>query len=220
MSQQSSIDLDYRPSTYWPESENQEQRLSHIHGKGRRDITRNALESGGIRELNWIGPELSAESLSEQDRQAWGRIHPSMMGGEYLPQYEENEVEIARISLKSVTSDQISIRASGRDRDIHYSVVDEYETGYQLAIERSQEPLTLAELITLLDQTDNPFKEAGGGLVRSHWKFNIEYMDPEEAIDFVSVESAFYLDLRSYYSEEAEEWLAEQSTNDEEFSYV
>jgi hypothetical protein len=216
MSQQSSIDLGYRPSTYWPESENREQRLSHIQGKARRDITRNALESGGISELNWIGPELASESLSEQDRKAWGRIHPSMMGGEYLPQYEENEVEIARISLQSVTSDQISIRASSRDGEIHYSVVDEYETGYQLAIERSDEPLTLAELIKLLDQTSNPFNRAGGGLVRNHWEFNVEYSDPEEAVDFVSIESAFYYELDKYYAVEANLWLAEQMVYDDD----
>jgi len=93
MPNHSSINLEYRPSTYWPESENREQRLAHIHGKARRDITRKIPDSGGIAELNSLGPELSAESLSEQARQAWGGIHPSHMGGEFLPPYKYSEVE-------------------------------------------------------------------------------------------------------------------------------
>jgi hypothetical protein len=32
------------------------------------------------------------------------------MGGEYLPDYEEGDVEIARIELESTTADVISIR--------------------------------------------------------------------------------------------------------------
>ena len=213
MSPQSSIDLQYRPSTYWPESENRKQRLTHIHGKVRRDITRHALESGGIRELNSFEPELSAESLSEQDRRAWGAVHPSMMGGEYLPQYENSEVEIACISLKSTTSDQISIRAWSQDGDIGYRVVDEYETEYQLPIESSREPLNLKELITLLDETNHSFNESGSGLIRYHWECDPQFTDPEEAIDFVSIDSAYYPELCIYYEIEAKEWLVEHSVN-------
>ena len=217
MSHQSSIDLEYRPSTYWPESENREQRLARIHGKARRDITRQTLESGGIDELNSLGPELSVESLSEQARQAWGGIHPSHMGGEYLPPYIDSEVEIARISLKSVTSDQISIRACGWDGDIQYRVVDEYETEYQLPIENSHEPLTLTELIMLIDQTNHSFNETGSGLIRYHWDRNTGFTDPEEAIDFVSVESAFYPGLTTFFAAEARRWLETHKEPDEEF---
>ena len=40
------------------------------------------------------------------------------MGGEYLPGYRRNEVEIVRIELDSTTSDVISLRARpiGRKR--------------------------------------------------------------------------------------------------------
>ena len=54
MTKNISNDLEYRPSTYWPEAENREQRLSRIQGKARRDITRKALEEGGIEALNAI----------------------------------------------------------------------------------------------------------------------------------------------------------------------
>ena len=113
MTQDSSFDFKYRPDTYWPGSETREQRLSHIQGKARRDITRKALEEGGIEALNIIGAEVATETLSEDNRQAWGSIHPSLMGGEYLPDYEESDVEIARISLESVTADQVCVLASG-----------------------------------------------------------------------------------------------------------
>ena len=60
----------------------------------------------------------------------WGRLHPSNMGGEYLPLLRKGEVEIARISLQSVTADQISIRARRLSKRIGYRIVDEYEMGY------------------------------------------------------------------------------------------
>ena len=48
------------------------------------------------------------------------------MGGEYLPKLEKGEVEIARISLRSVTADQISARARRIGAQIEYAIVDEY----------------------------------------------------------------------------------------------
>jgi hypothetical protein len=38
-------------------------------------------------------------------RSALGRLHPSFMGGEYLPDRRDTEVEIARINIDSTTSD-------------------------------------------------------------------------------------------------------------------
>ena len=64
--------------------------------------------------------------LDKAMREAWGRMHPSNMGGEYLPPLRKGEVEIARISLESVTADQISVRARRVRERIRYRVVDEY----------------------------------------------------------------------------------------------
>ena len=58
------------------------------------------------------------------------------MGGEYLPGYRRNEVEIVRIELDSTTSDVISLRARpiGRKRPrIVYTLVDEHQTELRLA---------------------------------------------------------------------------------------
>ena len=61
-------------------------------------------------------------------------IHPSFMGGEYLPDYGRDEVEIARIELDSTTSDVINVRAQPRGKRIRYSVCDEY--GWSIAFRR------------------------------------------------------------------------------------
>jgi hypothetical protein len=62
----------------------------------------------------------------ERRRLALGRLHPSFMGGEYLPDRRDTEVEIARINIDSTTSDVTSVYAkAGKDR-IRYRVVDEY----------------------------------------------------------------------------------------------
>ena len=44
----SGIDLDFRSSTYWPESQTQEQLLANIKSKVRRDMARNQLLYGRI----------------------------------------------------------------------------------------------------------------------------------------------------------------------------
>jgi hypothetical protein len=60
------------------------------------------------------------------------------MSGEYLPDFEGDEVEIARVTLASATGDIISIRGRHEGGRIHYRIVDEYddETVYQCEVER------------------------------------------------------------------------------------
>ena len=79
---------------------------SGISGEARRKLHRARIEAGVP-----VDDGLDAPVLDEAMRAAWGRIHPTNMGGEYLPPLREGEVEIARISLESTTADQISVRA-------------------------------------------------------------------------------------------------------------
>jgi hypothetical protein len=70
------------------------------------------------------------------------------MGGEYLPDQQENEIEIARVTIASTTSDVTSVYACRNKDDIHYRAVDEYE-GDTLSDQTtcsSKLPLTLGEL--------------------------------------------------------------------------
>ncbi|MFB3077873.1 MAG: hypothetical protein ACE1Y4_07675, partial [Lysobacterales bacterium] len=118
------IDLNYRPDTYWPESLTPEQLLSRIHGKERQDIACLTYAACGFSGLDAF---LAREALTHEEREAWGRVHPLCMGGEYLPDTEAGEVEIARLSMQSTTGDQISMRARQADGVIRYRVVGEYE---------------------------------------------------------------------------------------------
>jgi hypothetical protein len=47
----------------------------------------------------------------DDECKGWGAVHPLLMGGEYLPGVDKEEVEIMRISLASTSGDQISVRA-------------------------------------------------------------------------------------------------------------
>ena len=58
---------------------------------------------------------LRSPSLTEDERNRFGAIHPSFMGGEYLPDCNPSETEIARVKLRSTTQDLISIRATRED---------------------------------------------------------------------------------------------------------
>ena len=202
------IDLTYRSDTYWPDELNQEHLLARIGGKVRRDMVRDALARGDIASID---PILAEETLSEADRRSWGLVHPDLWGGEYLPDLDAGDVEIARISLRSSLSDQISVRAARAGDKIRYSVCDEYETEYELAVTESQLPLTLGELIALIDGSGTSEEEASGGLLVRHWENMLEWGHPlDECIDFASISSAWYPELAAYYEEVAGDWCAAQ----------
>jgi hypothetical protein len=94
----SDFDFDYRPETYWPDDDSPTKRIAKIKGAVRRKIAKETLEGEG--ELPSDDP-MFEETLSGEDREAIGRLHPSFMGGEYLPDTEEDEVQIASIDLAS-----------------------------------------------------------------------------------------------------------------------
>ncbi|MFC1560561.1 hypothetical protein ACFL3W_01305 [Pseudomonadota bacterium] len=125
-----------------------------------------------------------------------------------MPRLEEKEVEIARISLDSVTYDQISIRARGELGNIHFRVVDEYKTEFLQPFHHGKYPLSLEELVKFIDSTNHPGDPYPNGLVQSHWNFIFhEERQIEEAVNFVHLESVFYPELVAYYTEIAREWI-------------
>ena len=202
------IDQNYRPVTYWPEALDQEQLLSRIQGESRRTIAREILAEEGFAGLNEF---LARETLDDEERRAWGLMHPHCMGGEYLPQLDVEDVEIARISLASTTSDQISIRASYVGKKIRYDVCDEYDTEFNLALSSSEQPLSLGELIQLIDGSGHPEEQEPGGLLVCHWENMIEWdYSPDEAVDFASIESAWYPQLATYYHQVACDWYEQK----------
>ena len=140
------------------------------------------------------------------ERKLTGSIHPAFMGGEYLPDYLDGEVEIARVSLKSVTCDVYSIRArKNDDGQIQYRVVDEYNSWdnglFILNPESTTEPFTFGEMVSFIDNVD--WTDCGGadkGLTTGFRDMNYNAVGPgrrelEDLVNFVSVSSFFYPDM-------------------------
>jgi hypothetical protein len=160
--------------------------------------------------LEALCDELLSDTLDEKVRDSIGRIHPSFMGGEYLPNYTRHEVEIARIELESTTSDVISIRARPRGKRIEYAVCDEYESEFTLPQRTSSHPFSLRELICFLDTVEHCKGDPSWnrfGFVLSFNQCNLECgADLETLEDFTRVSSDFYPDLGLHYSLIITEW--------------
>ena len=112
-------------------------------------------------------------------------------------------------TLASVLDDVISVRAIRKPTRIYYAVVDEYATKFTPPIHWSKRPLTLGQLIELIDETVDEAVDYAHGLVWTFWLRQLEYTDDiRQAIGFVDVESAFYPQLADYYRQEAAAWQA------------
>ena len=96
------IDLSFRPSAkLFPLL------LSRVKGTVRRNELMKAMEEERLEDL----PEqLLQSALSPEQRSAAAARNPALMGGEYLPDFLKDEVEVARIELASSTADVISVR--------------------------------------------------------------------------------------------------------------
>jgi hypothetical protein len=202
------IDYDFRPESFWTAaSDPLAAILRNVKGRNRREMIRDYYAAG---KLDQLSDELLRDSLSDGARASLGKIHPTFMGGEYLPNYCRQEVEVARIALASTTSDVISLRAWPSGSRIKYRVVDEYATEFLLPQQTSRRPFSLRQLIRFLDSVEQPGADAAwkrSGFVLSYNECNLDCGTDLEALqDFTSVSSDFYPDLGSHYREAMEEW--------------
>ena len=191
-------DLDYSPASYWGPQDIQTHYGSRIKGELRRASAIRDLGEGIVDE------GMLQSSLSREERRGLGSIHPCLMGGEYLPDLLPNEVEIARVVLKSTMMDVQSIRARRTKRRIVYRIVDEYgDMEYVLRPKTSTKPLTLRRLIAMIDGA------VDGGLVGSgrDWHYDDGGSTAEEIYNFETASSAFYPQLAVWYDAVNEEWL-------------
>jgi hypothetical protein len=134
------------------------------------------------------------------------------MGGEYLPDFLDGEVEIARVTLASTTMDVTSIRARIVDGGYEYRVVDEYEeereTEFDVQPKSSDEPLTLGQVIDIIDTSE---------LVSGPRDMNFQGgATAEEIFNFATVTSVYYPDLETYFDTADEKWLEEKQREEEE----
>ena len=189
------IDLDFRPRDYFWARDHDLALPSDIAGHERREMVKRFIAEG-----EEVPDGLDASRLDPELRQAWGAMHPMNMGGEYLPPMFDSEVEIARISLQSVTGDQISVRARRSGGHIEYRIVDEYPESGETYIPHprtSTRRLTMGELVTMIDESTDEGGAAIGALT-----CNLDMSsDPRELEGFVTVESDFYPELERYYAE-------------------
>jgi hypothetical protein len=118
-------------------------------------------------------------------------------------------VVIAAVELGSTLSDVILVRAEPDPAGIRYSVVDEYDSEFTIVPETSPEPLTMGELIGLIDSARVRGEEGlAPGLVEPFLELNLESdVPPAELRNFIRVVSEFYPELESYYRGRVEAWI-------------
>ena len=109
----------YTPPSYFFPMDLGTYLLATVKGTQRRSSIEKLIAEGNVLDVeDW----LAHSSLDNDTRVLIGKFHPVFMGGEYLPDLNEGEVEIARIELASTTADAISIRATKHNSRIYYSV--------------------------------------------------------------------------------------------------
>ena len=206
------FDLSFRPDSYWEHDDPVAAVLSGIKGEARRLMVKEALEVGkDVSE--WLLDPL----LEEAPRRFIGAIHPFFMGGEYLPPDMPGETTIARIALRSTMADVIEVRARPGGPGLLYRIVDEYETDFVMPFDRSEAPLSLGELVELINNSEG--LRQGRGLVSCEveacccpggrsGRTHEEWL--ESVRGFVTVTSELYPDLQDYYEAFVEEWLSER----------
>ena len=204
MSKLSDFNLDFRPSYFGPE-DLKKHFGARVKGELRRQAAIDLAASGGFEE------EMMSEALEDDRRKSVGAIHPSLMGGEYLPDFLDGEIEIARVVLQSSTMDVTSIRARKSEKGLAYRIVDEYETEFSFDPKTPKLPLSMGELINIIDEYE---------LVTGPRDLSIEGgATPEELCNFTSVRSVFYPEIEDYYSAANVAWLEEiwrEEAEDEE----
>ena len=198
------LDLSFRPAGYFWPLDLKTHVLSSIKGANRKAVVEKFFENGRGSE---IPPELLQSSLSDELRRATGAIHPALMGGEYLPDQAEDEVEIARITIESTTQDVTSVYASRDSNKILFRVVDEYggDTLGGPAEKESSTPLTLGDLCDF-------FLGAWDLFSVLEMNFGGDGYPPEEVLSFFSASSEFYPAFNRLVGQRVEEWLREKNS--------
>jgi hypothetical protein len=190
------LDLSFRPASYfWPIT-HETHVIASIKGERRRNAIREAYDADRVTVLDEY---YSTPVLPEEDRRALGALHPSFMGGEYLPNRQATEVEIARINIDSTTSDVTSVYAKVGKNRIYYRVVDEYngDTLSDKHTRSSKRSLTLKELVEFF---------LGAWSLKDVLEGND--LDLEGAHDFTHPSSEFYPQFAAAIRARIDDWYA------------
>jgi hypothetical protein len=201
----SDIRYDWRSSSYWdPPADVLQVVLQNIRGTKRREMIQDFWDAGRLQELDDV---FLQDELTNEDRESLGRVHPSFMGGEYLSRSRKGEVTIARIDLESVMGDAIEVRAAPSGKRIRYRVVDEHETEFTIYPKTSRQPLSLGQLVELIDHAspDPSFEES---LALYYTAANYESGECLEGLEsFTSLYSDVYPELGKHYHRVLAGWF-------------
>ena len=203
------IDYRWRPSNYFWAQEKGIMLPSDIKGASRRGVYQDALLAGHAADLE---PQFLKHALTHEERKGLSGLHPWLMGGEYLPDRRDKEVEIASINIASTTQDVTSIYARRRGGRIHYRVVDEYEgmTLNDKKTRTSLQPLTLKQLLDF-------FMGAWNLLEVLEMNFSDHGYPRDEVHGFIlGASSSFYSQFGEAISARVDTWLDEVSPKEGE----
>ena len=195
--------LRFQPASYWdvPES-----LLARIKGDERKDFIRLCIANGQTEE---IPPVFFRDSLPKKILRDFISESPMTVGGELLPDFDDGEVEIARVVRIESTRHVFSLRASkhlaGLSGVIRYKIVDEQGTSFNLHRLWSNRPLLFDELIRLIDRATYP---DGRSLIERCHELIGGVEDARVALNSFRVTSDFYPDLQRWYQHVTAEWIA------------
>jgi hypothetical protein len=152
------------PINYFSELTDPVDRVLHkIKGNFRRHFVGNALLEDGI---DSVPPAWLTHDVSETLKGFLQSQHPQARGGEDLPDLEEGETEIARLTLaNSVHREASSLRAlAGKNKgSISLKIVDEYASEIELPFDQVDAPPTAEEVVDLFLDCD-PMQVGDGNL--------------------------------------------------------
>ena len=126
----------------------------------------------------------------------------------------QDEVEICSIFLDSVQGDFISFRTKKKNDNFIFWITDDHGNKYSLKKTSSSQTLTREDVVDLLDKCKMTLfgRKCKPGIIRYYIEDAIESMQmlKDDAMDFVTVKSDFYLDLEKYYEEQKGVWCDEK----------
>jgi len=121
--------------------------MRRIKGNYRRFFVYRSIQEDG---LESIPPAWLDHDLSEALKGFLGAQAPNARGGEDLPDLEDGEVEIARLTLANAVHGEVTSLRARHDPNgdaILLRMVDEYDTEFELPCREIESPLTAEEVV-------------------------------------------------------------------------
>jgi len=191
-----SINLDFRPTTYFIPHALDEYLITRVKGDVLRQKLIALVGSGEYQSSEDIFNVIAHAPEFQSDLE---KLAPHFMGGNYLANLEQGEVEIARLVINSTTRDVNCVYAKMGSGKICLRVVDEYggETLNEPSELTTEEPLSLGELTDFFLNAC----ELEGTLEANFGN------DLESSLDFFAASSEFYPDLDELIREIVEQFF-------------